>query len=96
MALKEGVDPEDVRAIRERRLPADAKLAALSRFTRALIESRGHVGESDLASFAAAGFAPDQVLEVIAGLAVSVMANYTGNITHPPVEEAFRSQVWKA
>ena len=30
MALKEGVDPEDVRAIRERRLPADAKLAALS------------------------------------------------------------------
>jgi alkylhydroperoxidase family enzyme len=96
MALKEGVDPEDVRAIRERRLPADAKLAALSTFTRALIEARGHVSERDLASFTAAGFAPDQALEVIAGLAVSVMANYAGNITHPAVEEAFRSQAWKA
>lgn len=96
MALKEGVDPEHVRAIRERRLPTDAKLAALSRFTRALIETRGHVSESDLASFGEAGFGPDQVLEVIAGLAVSVMANYTGNITSPVVEPPFQSQVWKA
>lgn len=96
MALKEGVEPEHVRAIRERRLPTDAKLAALSRFTRALIERRGHVDESDLATFAAAGFGPDQVLEAIAGLAVSVMANYAGNITNPAVEEPFQPQVWEA
>jgi alkylhydroperoxidase family enzyme len=96
MALKEGVDPEHVRAIREKRLPTDAKLAALSSFARALIETRGHVGENDLASFSAAGFGPDQVLEVIAGLAVSVMANYAGNITNPVVEQPFQSQVWKA
>ena len=96
LALKEGVDAEHVRAIRERRLPEDAELAALSRFTRALIEARGHVSASDLATFRAAGFGPDQVLEVIAGLAVSVMANYAGNITHPALETPFQSQVWKA
>jgi AhpD family alkylhydroperoxidase len=96
MALKEGVDAEHVRAIREKRLPADAKLAALSSFTRALIEARGHVSESDLASFTAAGFGPDQVLEVIAGLAVSVLANYAGNITNPVLEAPFQSQVWRA
>ena len=96
MALKEGVEPEHVRAIREKHLPTDAKLAALAGFTRALIEKRGHVSESDLAMFTAAGFGPDQVLEVIAGLAVSVMANYAGNITNPVVEEPFQPQAWKA
>src|SRR6202050_4938509 len=30
LALKEGLDPEDVQAIRERRLPKDSNLAALS------------------------------------------------------------------
>lgn len=95
MALKEGVAPEHVRAIREKRLPADVELAALSGFTRALIEKRGHASESDLAAFAAAGVGPAQVLEVIAGLAVSVMANYAGNITHPVLEEPFQPQAWK-
>jgi alkylhydroperoxidase family enzyme len=95
MALKEGVAREHVRAVRERRLPTDAKFAALSGFTRSLVEKRGHVDESDLAAFAAAGFGPDQVLEVIAGLAVSVMANYTGNITKPVLEAAFQAQVWE-
>ena len=96
MALKEGVDPEHVRAIREKRLPTDATLAALSSFTRSLIETRGHVGQSDLEAFSAAGFGPEQALEVIAGLAVSVMANYAGNITNPQVEGAFQAQAWSA
>lgn len=95
MALKEGVEPDDVRAIRERRAPKDVKLAALSVFTRALIEKRGHVDERDLATFTQAGFGPDQALEVIAGLAVSVMANYAGNITNPIVEDPFKPQTWK-
>lgn len=94
LALKEGVAEEDVRALRGGRLPTDAELAALSALTRALIEKRGHLDESDHKAFTGAGFGPDQVLEVIAGLAVSVMANYTGNITRPPVEEPFQAQVW--
>lgn len=94
LALKEGIDAEDVRALREKRLPKPAKLAALSGFTRALIEKRGHVDERDLSTFTAAGFTPDQALEVIAGLAVSVVANYTGNITNPTLERPFQAQAW--
>jgi AhpD family alkylhydroperoxidase len=94
LALKEGVAAEDVRAIRESRAPKDAKYAALSGYTRALIEKRGHVDASDLGAFTAAGFTRDQVLEVIAGLAGSVMANYAGNITAPVVEPPFAPQVW--
>jgi AhpD family alkylhydroperoxidase len=94
LALKEGVAAEDVRAVRDRRLPADAKLAALSSLTRALIEKRGHLDARDLNAFTAAGFTAAQVLEVIAGLAVSVMANYAGNITQPALEAPFQPQAW--
>ncbi len=93
-ALKEGVDPDDVRAIREGRLPSDRKNAALSALTRALIDKRGHLEADDLEAFAAGGFSPAQVLEVVAGLAISVMANYAGNVTKPPLEAPFEAQAW--
>jgi AhpD family alkylhydroperoxidase len=96
LALKEGVAGDDVQAIRRGQLPRDARLAALSRLTGALIEKRGHVDERELAAFVDAGFGPDQVLEVIAGLAASVMANYAGNITRPPLEEKLQPQSWSA
>ncbi len=94
LALREGVPAQDVRAIRDGRLPEDARLAGLSSFTRALIETRGHVDERALAAFTGAGFGHDQLLEVIAGLAVSVLANYAGNITGPILEKAFEAQRW--
>ena len=93
-ALREGVAEDDVHAIRDARSPGDRRIAALSGLTRALVEKRGHLDERDLQAFADAGFAADQVLEVIAGLAASMMANYAGNITRPPVEEPFRAQRW--
>ncbi|HUD24674.1 MAG TPA: carboxymuconolactone decarboxylase family protein, partial [Burkholderiaceae bacterium] len=47
LALKEGVDAVDVKAIRERSVPRDKKLAALSTLARTLIEKRGHISEKD-------------------------------------------------
>jgi AhpD family alkylhydroperoxidase len=94
-ALKEGVGADEIEAIRDARLPKKPGLAALSALTRALIEKRGHLDEKDLGDFAGAGFGSAQVLEVIAGLAVSVMANYAGNITKPPLEAPFEAQAWR-
>ncbi len=56
LALKQGLAPTDVDAIRARGLPADKRLAALSHLARRLIETRGHVTAQDLENFAAAGF----------------------------------------
>lgn len=95
MALEEGVSAADVDALRARRGPADPALAALTAFTRALIERRGHVEPADLAALRDAGFTAAQALEVIAGLAVSIMANYAGNITQPPLEAPFAAQAWQ-
>ena len=94
MALREGVTSAAVQAIRNGQQPDDNRLAALSGYTRALIERRGHVSDDDLDKMAAAGYSPDQCLEVLAGLAVSIMANYAGNIVHPPLEPQFSAQAW--
>lgn len=94
LALNEGVDAADVDALRCGELPADARLAALSTLTRALIDKRGHLDEGDAKAFRVAGFGTNQLLEAITGVAISTMANYAGNITQPPLEEPFRAQAW--
>lgn len=96
LALKEGLQPEDVDAIRSGRAPEDRKHAALSTLTRTLIDRRGHVDDRDVTHFLNAGFGQDQVLEVLAVLAASTITNYVGNITKPPVEAPFQSYRWSA
>ncbi len=93
-ALGEGVPATDIEAIRGGSLPADPKTAALSAGVRSLILKRGALDAADRNAFESAGFSAAQLLEVIAGLAASMMANYAGNITNPPLEEPFRAQAW--
>jgi AhpD family alkylhydroperoxidase len=94
LALKEGIDPADVHAIRERRLPKDGKLAALSALAKTMIEKRGRLAEEDLSRFLAAGYGKDHALEVIAAVAASTITNYTGSITKPPLEAPFQAHAW--
>jgi AhpD family alkylhydroperoxidase len=96
LALKEGLDKVDVQAIRERRLPMDAKFAALSTFARTLIEKRGHVDDRDVDAFVATGFRTEHALEVIAVVAASTITNYTASVTKPPLEEPFKAYSWSA
>ena len=56
LALKEGIDPADVQAIREGGLPRDDKFAALSALARTMIEKRGRLDNQDVDRFIAAGF----------------------------------------
>ena len=51
LALKAGLDPADVEAIRERRAPREPRYAALSAYARSLIEKRGHVGDAAVEAF---------------------------------------------
>jgi len=94
LALKEGIDPADVQAIREGRLPKDGKLAALSGLARTMIEKRGRLADEDINRFLAAGFDKGHLLEVIAAVAASTITNYTGSITKPPLEAPFEEHAW--
>ena len=96
LALKEGLNPSDVQAIREGRLPKDGKLAALSVLARTLIEKRGRLDDQDVDRFLAAGFGKDHALEVIAAVAASTITNYTGSVTKTPLEPTFQAHAWAA
>jgi alkylhydroperoxidase family enzyme len=95
LALQQGIDPQDVQAIRERRLPKDTKFAALSALAKAMIEKRGHLDSQDLERFVAAGFGKEHALEVIATVAASTITNYTSSITNPPLEAPFEAHAWQ-
>jgi AhpD family alkylhydroperoxidase len=94
LALKEGLTPADVDAIRGGRSPNDSKLGALATLARTLIEKRGRIADPDREAFFAAGFGRDHLLEVIAVVAASTITNYTGNVTDPPLEAPFQVHVW--
>ncbi len=94
LALKAGLNPADVHAIREGRLPKDGKLAALSALARKMIETRGRVPDADIDIFIAAGFGKELALEVIAIVAASTITNYTGSVTKTPLETAFQEHAW--
>lgn len=96
LALKEGLPPADVEAIRKRGVPADGKLAALSNLARKLIETRGHVGDHDLGAFIASGFSQEQALEILAVTAASTMTNYVGTLARSPLEDFLEPHVWQA
>ena len=94
VALKLGVDPEAVAQVRAGKEPADPRLRALVRLSRLLIARRGRLGPGELDAFVAAGFSKDQALEVVAALAVSLLANYAGNFVDPELDPPFRDQRW--
>jgi alkylhydroperoxidase family enzyme len=95
LALKEGIDPADVQAIREGRLPKDRKFAALSAVAKTMIEKRGRLNDEDVDRFLAAGFGKDHLLEVITAVAASTITNYTASITKPALDAPFQAHAWQ-
>ncbi len=96
LALQNGVHADDVEAIRHKRLPKEAKNAALSNLARTLIEKRGQLSEVDIDSFINAGFTQSLLLEVISIVAASTITNYTGSVTKPALESTFAPYAWTA
>jgi alkylhydroperoxidase family enzyme len=94
LALKEGIDPSDVQAIRDGRPPKDSKLSALSALARTMIEKRGRLDDQDVDQFIAVGFGKDHALEVIAIVAASTITNYAASVTKTPLEAAFQAHAW--
>lgn len=51
--------------------------------------SRGWPSEADLAAFTAAGYRHQQVLEVLLGVGLKTLSNYTNHICETPLDRAF-------
>ncbi len=88
------VDPAIVNAVRNSQTVPDAKLDALVTFTRTVVEKRGHLEDADIAGFINAGYTQANVLEVILGVSVKTLSNYTSHVTNPPLG-GFASEAWE-
>lgn len=94
VALREGVDRDAVDALRQGRAPADSRLGALSDFARAMVRNRGHIDPPTWQAFLAAGYSKRQALDVVMGMAFSLMANYTGHLTQAPLDDFLTAHRW--
>lgn len=94
MALKEGVDRPAVDALRRGETPGDPRLGALSSFARAMVRGRGAVDASTQQAFHAAGYSERQALDVVMGLAFSLMANYAAHVTRPALDDFLQPHAW--
>ncbi len=64
----------------------DARMDALAKFTRALVDTRGHVSDEQLKQFKAAGFDDQAVVEVVGLIALATLTN-TFNSVHDSVSD---------
>lgn len=83
-----------VQAIRAGWPIADRKLEALRRFTTALVTSRGRPSHADTAVFLSAGYTKSQILEVVLGVGMKTLSNYTNHIAETPLDQAFAKAAW--
>lgn len=89
-----GLAEADLSALREGRDLPTSRLNAIKEFTRSVVEKRGYVSEDDLDRFRGAGFDQSQILEVILGVTMKTLSNYTNHVARTPVDDAFQAQRW--
>ena len=90
LARASHMDEAAIKALRDAGLPADSRLAALVRFTRAVLDLRGDVAPAETDAFLAAGFTKANVLDVVTIIATKVISNYTNHLAGTP-KESFMS-----
>ncbi|GJM22998.1 MAG: hypothetical protein DHS20C15_29130 [Planctomycetota bacterium] len=89
------LDTSVVDALRNAEDPADPKLAALAHFTRVVVEQRGFAGQEEVDRFLDAGYTTGQVLEVVLGVTMKTLSNYTSHLAAQPLDAAFEPQRWE-
>ncbi len=89
-----GMSKENIEALRNGTPIPNEKLQALRYFTQKMVQQRGWVEDSEIEEFIAAGYSKQQVLEVILGIAIKVIHNYTNHIAKTPLDKQFKPNIW--
>jgi uncharacterized peroxidase-related enzyme len=89
-----GLSEATVAALRTGGDLPDAKETALAKFARAVVEQRGWVSEAEQEAFLADGFTRQQVLDIIAIVALKTLSNYANHLAHTPLDPAFEEHRW--
>lgn len=67
-------------------VPANPRQAALVAFARAVVRERGQVSSLDLQAAREAGLDDQDLLEVVANVAVNILTNYTNHLADTEVD----------
>lgn len=96
IAGMQNVDEDIVAAIRDDKPIADDKLEALRQLVQKLDKKRGWLDDNDIEAFEKAGYTKEQVLDVVLGVAMKTISNYTNHITGTELDDAFKKTAWSA
>ncbi|MBV8657527.1 MAG: carboxymuconolactone decarboxylase family protein [Burkholderiales bacterium] len=75
-----GLTSDDIQAARAGKGSAVAELA------QRIVATRGQLSDGELAAARAAGLSDAQILEVVAGVALNVLTNYTNNLVRTDID----------
>lgn len=96
VAQMQKVPADVVESIRNDEAISDPRLEALRRFTTRVVEQRGWLSDEETAEFIAAGYGNQQVLEVVLGVAMKTISNYTNHFAGTELDDAFAQHAWQA
>ena len=94
IASMQNVSSSVVQALRDGRTIADPKLESLRHFTSAVVSSRGWPSDETLNAFLKAGYTKANALEVVLGVGLKTLSNYTNHLADTPLDPAFSSTAW--
>ncbi|HFE45526.1 MAG TPA: carboxymuconolactone decarboxylase family protein [Nannocystis exedens] len=87
------VDDAITAALRSRSELPTKKLQALHLTTLALVKNRGHLSDEERDAFFAEGYERRHLLEIVLGISMKVMSNYTNHLAKTPLDPAFEGFV---
>lgn len=90
-----GVPTEITNAIRNNAEIRDEKLKALSVFSKIVTSKRGMPSQIEVDNFLNAGYSEKHILGIIAGVGIKTMSNYFNHFFNTPVDDTFKSRIWK-
>lgn len=93
-ARQAGMDEAVLDALRAGGKLPDERLDALATFTRTVVRERGWAGDTVVQAFVDAGFTHGQALEVVLGVSLKTLSNYTNHIAGTPLNAELSSLAW--
>jgi len=94
IAKMAGMSDDNLEALRSGAVLPDSRLQSLAAFTATVVTKRGWATEADQEEFVAAGFSQQQILEVLVGVAMKTLSNYTNHLAETPLDAQFAAFAW--
>jgi uncharacterized peroxidase-related enzyme len=89
-----GVPASVTDALRDGRPLEDSRLEALRRFAGQVVERRGWPEEDEVQRFLDAGYGRRQLLEVLVGVGLKTLSNYTNHLAGTELDRQLASRAW--